>query len=209
MPVTAEDIDLSLRTVIATLRSEVGKDWRTTVGTGNWTARATAEHLGDTLISYAAQVVVQPTDRYVAMASDGRHGSPAELLEFVRAGAGMLAAIVHTADADIRAYHPTGLADPEGFAGMGCVELLLHGEDVARGLGMALDPPLDVCERVLARMFPDVTADDPWVGLLWATGRIELPDRERRTAWRWRGAPLDTAPSEASGVATEETSAED
>ena len=191
MPVTAEDIDLSLRTVIATLRGEVGKDWSTTVGTGNWTARATAEHLGDTLISYAAQVVVQPVDRYVAMASDGRHGSPTELLEFVRAGAGMLAAIVHTADADIRAYHPTGLADPEGFAGMGCVELLLHGEDVARGLGVALDPPLEVCERVLARMFPDVTADDPWVGLLWATGRIELPDRERRTAWRWRGAPLD------------------
>jgi hypothetical protein len=42
-------------------------------------------------------------------------------------------------------------------------------------------------------MFPDVIADDPWVGLLWATGRIELPDRERRTAWRWRGAPLDAA----------------
>lgn len=195
MPVTAEDVDLSLRTVIATLRTEVGRDWRTTVGTGNWTARATAEHLADTLISYAAQVVVQPADRYVAMASDGRDGSPADLLEFVRAGAGMLAAIVHTADDDIRAYHPSGMADPEGFAGMGCVELLVHGEDVARGLGLALDPPPETCERVLTRMFPDLETDDlatdPWLGLLWATGRIELPDRERRTSWHWHGAPLE------------------
>lgn len=195
MPVTADDLDVSLRTVIGVLRTEVGKNWRTAVGTGIWTARATAEHLADALISYAAQLVVQPADRYVAMASDSRDGKPTDLLDFVRAGAGILAATVRTADDDVRAYHPSGMADPEGFAGMGCVELLVHGEDIARGLGLALEPPAEVCERVLARMFPDLTAedtgDDPWEGLLWATGRIELPDRERRTSWRWRGAPLE------------------
>jgi len=195
VPVTADDLDVSLRTVIGVLRTEVGKNWRTAVGTGIWTARATAEHLADALISYAAQLVVQPADRYVAMASDSRDGKPTDLLDFVRAGAGILAATVRTADDDVRAYHPSGMADPEGFAGMGCVELLVHGEDIARGLGLALEPPAEVCERVLARMFPDLTAedtgDDPWEGLLWATGRIELPDRERRTSWRWRGAPLE------------------
>jgi uncharacterized protein (TIGR03083 family) len=194
VPVTADDLDESLGTVIGTLRTEVGRDWRTAVGTGIWTARATAEHLGDTLISYAAQIVVQPDDRYVPMASDGRDGKPADLLDFVRAGAGILAATVRTAGDDVRAFHPSGMADPEGFAGMGCVELLVHGEDIARGLGLALDPPPAVCERVLARMFPEVaeeTAGDAWDGLLWATGRIELPDHERRTSWRWRGAPLD------------------
>jgi uncharacterized protein (TIGR03083 family) len=189
--VTADDLDQSLDSVTAVLRTAAGRDWRAAVGTGIWTARATAEHLADTLISYAVQLVVQPDDRYVPMASDSRDGKPADLLDFVRAGAGILAATVRTAGDDVRAFHPSGMADPEGFAGMGCVELLVHGEDVARGLGMALDPPREVCERVLARMFPDLTAEDTdaWDALLWATGRIELPDRERRTSWRWRGAP--------------------
>jgi len=46
------------------------------------------------------------------------------------------------------------MADPEGFAGMGCHEALLHGNDIAQGFGLALDPPRDVCRRVLARIFP-------------------------------------------------------
>lgn len=41
---------------------------------------------------------------------------------------------------------------------MGCVEVLVHGEDVARHLGLSLDPPRDLCARVLARLFPDVDA---------------------------------------------------
>ncbi|MFG3599906.1 hypothetical protein [Micromonospora chersina] len=43
-----------------------------------------------------------------------------------------------------------GRADPEGFAAMGCVETLLHGDDIAQGLGLAIDPPRDVCARLLA-----------------------------------------------------------
>lgn len=30
---------------------------------------------------------------------------------------------------------------------------------------------------------------DAWAVLLWATGRRTLPDRPRRTSWRWYGAP--------------------
>jgi|SRR6266508_2465524 len=86
-------------------------------------------------------------------------------------------------------------ADPEGFAGMGCVEALVHGHDIAQGLGLALDPPREVCTRVLARMFPHAVADladlDPWTALLWATGRIALSGRPRVAHWRWHGAPLN------------------
>ncbi len=71
-----------------------------------------------------------------------------------------------------------------------------HGAALpGQGLGLALDPPRDVCTRVLARMFPHAVADlaglDPWSGLLWATGRIALPGRPRVEQWRWRGAPPD------------------
>jgi uncharacterized protein (TIGR03083 family) len=191
--VTADDLDEACTSVTTVLRTALRRDWRATAGTGIWTARATAEHLGETLVAYAAQLVVQPPGRYASFVATAGDAQPVELLEFVRIGAGVLGATVRTADPETRAFHPSGMADPEGFAGMGCVELLVHGEDIARGLGLALDPPRAVCERVLARMFPDLTTGttDAWEGLLWATGRIELPDHERRTSWRWRGAPLE------------------
>ena len=83
---------------------------------------------------------------------------------------------------------------PEGFAAMGCVEALVHGHDIAQGLGLDLNARRDVCGRVLARLFPNNPADlidlDPWTVLLWATGRLDLPGRHRPENWRWRGAPL-------------------
>jgi hypothetical protein len=87
------------------------------------------------------------------------------------------------------------MADPEGFAAMACVEALVHGHDVAQGLGLALDPPREVCARVLARMFPHAVpavADlDPWTVLLWATGRTALRGRPQVEDWSWHGAPLN------------------
>jgi hypothetical protein len=73
---------------------------------------------------------------------------------------------------------------------MGVVETLVHTHDVAEGLGVDWTPPADLCDRVLARLFPDAPTDTaPWPALLWATGRTELPHRPRRTEWRWYGAP--------------------
>jgi hypothetical protein len=83
------------------------------------------------------------------------------------------------------------MSDPAGFAGMGCVEVLVHGSDIAYGLGLSVDPPHALCRRVMDRMFPDVTGvDDDWTALLYATNRITLPNRESREGWRWHGAPL-------------------
>jgi hypothetical protein len=83
------------------------------------------------------------------------------------------------------------MADPEGFAGLGCYEALLHGNDIAQGFGLSLDPPRDVCRRVLVRIFPQVPADlaqsDPWSALLRAGGRIELAGQP---SWRLHPAPL-------------------
>jgi hypothetical protein len=83
------------------------------------------------------------------------------------------------------------MADPAGFAGMGCVETLLHGEDIAQGVGAVLDPPRDLCQRILDRMFPHVQVDDldPWEAMRWYTGRLALADRPAPAAWRWTSAP--------------------
>ncbi|WP_109640105.1 maleylpyruvate isomerase mycothiol-dependent enzyme family protein [Lentzea atacamensis] len=193
MTVTADDLDAAVSCLAGTLGPATGRDWVTLPGTGEWNCRQTAEHVGDCLLSYAAQLVARPDARYVRfLAVADKEASPAEVLEFAVTGGRILASVVRTTAPSVRAYHPTGMAGPAHFAGMGCVEALVHGEDIARGLGLRLDPPRDVCARVLARMFPHGDLDvDPWTGLLWATNRTSLPGREPQTGWRWQGPPAE------------------
>jgi uncharacterized protein (TIGR03083 family) len=194
MPVTADDLEAAVSTTVTTLRPATGRDWSVPAGALEWDCWHTAEHIGDCLLSYAGQLVAQPTTQFVRFVVNAdKDASAAEVLEFAEAGGRILVATVRTCSPQVRAWHPTGMADPEGFAGMGCVETLVHGHDIAQGLGLALDPPRQVCSRVLARMFPHMMADlahlDPWTALLWATGRIALPGRPRVAHWRWHGAP--------------------
>lgn len=191
MTVTADDLDAAMSAVTTALAPALDRDWTAVPGTGTWTGWQTAEHLGDCLLSYAAQLAVQPATRYVRFLAAADEGaSAAEVLEFAVAGSVLLGAAVRTAPPEASAYHPTGMADPEGFAGMGCVETLIHGHDIAHSFGLGVDPPREVCARVVSRMFPEVEPlADPWETLQWATNRISVPGRPSRENWRWRGAP--------------------
>ncbi|GGU96678.1 hypothetical protein GCM10010211_75000 [Streptomyces albospinus] len=176
-------------------------------GSLEWTCRETLEHLADDLLTYALRFgLARPMDspRVPLRISRDRPQGPANvvfadrdagpegLLTMVEACGGLLATAVDTTAPDVLAPHVFGASDPEGFAAMGIVETLVHTHDIAQALRLACEPPQDLCERVLARLFPDVTITaDPWSTLLWATGRIELPDCPRRTDWRWYGAPHD------------------
>ena len=193
--VSAADLDAAIACLADGLSPAATTDWTTAAGTGELDAWHTAEHIGDCLLSYAAQVVSRRPSGYVPfLAALEKDASSADALEFALTGSAILAAVVRTTPPEARAYHPTGTADPAGFAAMGCAEVLVHGEDVARGLGLALDPPREVCARTMARLFRhvgDVADLDPWTALLWATDRVEIPGRPKQTGWRWRGAPLD------------------
>jgi hypothetical protein len=193
--VSADDLDAAVACLADGLRPAAMHDWTKAAGTGDLDGFHTAEHIGDCLLSYAAQMVSRRPSGYVPfLASLEKDATSADALEFALAGSTILAAVVRTSPPESRAFHPTGNADPAGFAAMGCAEVLVHGEDVARGLGLALDPPREICARVLARLFPhvgDVSDLDPWTALLWAMDRVEVPGRPRQTGWRWRGAPLD------------------
>jgi hypothetical protein len=194
MLLTAADLDTAAAAVATALQPTTALDWTARASGLDWDCWHTAEHIGDCLLSYAGQVVAQPTDRYVRfVATADAASSPAEVLEFALAAGRILAATVSVASPDARAFHPTGQADPVGFAGMGCLELLLHGDDIARGLGTAVDPSRELCTRLLARMFPEqsgLDGVDPWLAVRWCSGRADLPDRPHRTKWAWRGAPL-------------------
>jgi hypothetical protein len=113
------------------------------------------------------------------------------MLAVLRTGAALLAAAIRAAGPDDRGYHPFGMADRSGFAAMGCDEILVHGSDVAQGLRVVYDPPRDVCERTLRRLFPWAPSGvDPWAGLLWANGRAPLGDRLPGRQHLWHCRPL-------------------
>ncbi|MER6815109.1 hypothetical protein ABT299_38065 [Spirillospora sp. NPDC000708] len=201
--VTADDVEAAVRLAVDVLKEAPEGAWDGRAGTLEWTCWETVEHLSDDLFAYAAQLGARPKDREVPFLWEARRpGGPANvtyadraagprgLLEVLVACGAMLAALVRTTPSDVRAHHVFGASDPEGFAAMGIVETLVHTHDLAQGLGLAWDPPADLCARVLARLFPDAPRDtDPWPTLLWATGRGDLPGRPRVTTWRWNGAP--------------------
>ncbi|MET9463823.1 VOC family protein [Streptomyces sp. NPDC006544] len=206
LPVTADDVTTAVRLAVDTLGEFPTGDWAVPAGNLEWNCWETVEHLSDDLFAYAVQLGPRkpPLDGPVpyrwapareggpsnAIFADAAAG-PAGLLRTLEASGALLAAMVRTAAPDLRSYHSYGISDPEGFAAMGIVETLVHTHDVAEGLSLSWAPPADLCDRVLARLFPEAPADeDRWAVLLWSTGRADLPGRDRVTSWKWRGAPL-------------------
>lgn len=206
LPVTADDVTLAVRLAVDTLATSPADDWHIPAGSLEWDCWETVEHLSDDLFAYAVQLGPRrpPQDGVVPFRyAPDREGGPGNsvfadpeagvpgLLQTLEASGALLTAMVRTTPSDVRSHHVFGLSDPEGFAAMGVVETLVHTHDVASGLSLSWTPPRDLCDRVLARLFPGAPDDeDRWTVLLWSTGRADLPGRDRVTSWRWHGAPL-------------------
>ncbi|WP_285740376.1 hypothetical protein [Kitasatospora phosalacinea] len=208
-PVTADDLAEGVRLVVALLSGAqaTAADWDRPAGTLEWSCWETAEHLADDLFSYAAQLGPQspPVDGFLPLVwrreAPGkpanvvfaqREAGPQGLVQVLEACGALLVAMVRTARPQDRAFHGFGTADAEGSAAMGLVELFAHAQDLALGLGLEWTAPAGISARVLARLFPAAPTDtDPWPTLLWATGRGDLPGRERPAEWRWYSAPRD------------------
>ncbi|MFD8598085.1 hypothetical protein ACFV1L_24070 [Kitasatospora sp. NPDC059646] len=204
--VTAADVELAVRTAVGTLTGALTADWSVPAGELAWDCWETVEHAADALFGYATQLAPArpPLDGYLPYRwqrerPDGpanvlyvdRAAGPAGLLRTLEAGGGLLAAVVRTAAPQVRAFHSYGVSDPEGFAAMGVVETLVHTHDAASGLGLPWSPPAGLCDRALARLFPEAPAGaGRWPTLLWATGRAALPGHPRRTFEHWHSAPL-------------------
>src|SRR5216683_160819 len=195
LPVTADDLDQAVQLAVTTLReAPQAAAWDGKAGSLDWDCLETAEHLSDALFSYAVSLGPRTPPR----SRDGpdnavhadRAAGAAGLLQVLEACGALLVAMVRTTPSGVRAYHSYGVSDPEGFAAMGVVETLVHTHDLAGGLGLAWAPPAGLCSTALARLFPDApVTTDPWLTLLWATGRATLPGHPRPATWRWNGTP--------------------
>jgi hypothetical protein len=203
--VTPADVTTAVALLRSTLRDVPDDAWDVPAGTLTWTCWETIEHTADDLFAYALQIAPSdpPADTHVPAGYRYlREGGPA-LTVFVERDSGtlgllrvlegcgaMLSGVVAGAPADRLSHHSYGISDPEGFAAMGVVETLAHGFDVAGTLGVTWQPPADLCQRAIDRLFPDLPEHpDPWERLLWATGRGTLPGHPVRESWRWDGRP--------------------
>lgn len=199
-PVTADDVRTSAHWFAQVLRAGEGGDLAAPAGDVTWTCWRTGEHVVDDMLAYALQLAGQPQHDYLPLvAADGgddvarvdRSSGVGGLTDTLLASAELLATQVACARPEARAFHPHGLSDGPGFGAMGVIELLAHGFDVARGLGVDVTPAGDLpipegpALRAVTRLFAHPPGARPAAALLWCTGRIALPGRARQTRWRW------------------------
>lgn len=179
-------VEQAVDEMCAALTPAAERSWDVLAGDLEWTCRATAGHVADDLFSYASQVIAQPRRGYLPIeAMIDPAASNGEILRAVAMCGRLLTLAVDAASSDARAWHPYGTSDPDGFAAMGVVEVLVHCHDIASGLGVAWRPPSQLCAPVLQRLFPDAPPGDPSDVLLHVTGRRALPGLARLTDWRW------------------------
>lgn len=168
----------------------VDRDWAVLVPGMEWTVARTTAHVSDCLLWYATELTSGPTPLGTVEIDVRPDSPPAELVRTLRSFARVLAAVVDATPADARGWHPSGLPDASGFAGMACDEMLVHTHDAGRGLGVEFEMPADLARKVLARMFPHAPTDrDPARTLLWANGRAPLDELPKLTGWRWHSVP--------------------
>jgi hypothetical protein len=191
MTVSAEDVTRATEAACAALRPAVDQDWGVPAGSIEWSCRRTGEHVADSLLWYATQLLGEHADRFLTFELKLEDGTDTStLVDIVEATGRVLAVAVAAAPDTARAYHAFGVGDREAFAAMGVLETCLHTYDIAQGLHCAWNPPDDLCDKVLDRLLRDrPDHSDAWESLLWCSGRIALPGLPRRESWRWWNEP--------------------
>jgi uncharacterized protein (TIGR03083 family) len=182
----------AMRTCQELLEPEVGADWNVPVPGLDFTVASVVAHAGESPLWYAVDLQGGPNDDGAFELKIRTEVANSRVLASLLSAARLCAASIDSMAPSARGFHPFGSADPSGFAAMACDELLVHGDDAARGLGVAFAPDRSLAAAVLDRLFPwHQVGTDPWRTLLWANGRVALPGRPAQFEWRWHSAPLD------------------
>jgi hypothetical protein len=186
-PIEPDDVVRAAAVVTAALAPAVGRDWSVRAGRLDWDVDFTITHMLAPA-KHALYLAARST-RFIAVGLD-RWGdaSQAERLDAVNGVAAAMANIAAQTPPDARAYHASGMTDAQGYVAMDCLDLLVHGHDVAAGLGLNFVPPDELCQAVVARLLPWLADAGPaWETMLRHTGRI---GRSGDDSWTVLKAPL-------------------
>jgi hypothetical protein len=189
--VQGQDVVAAAAACYRLLEPELKSHWTVPVPGLEFTVASVVAHAAEGPLWYALDLWGGTGDDAAFEVGVRADATNDRILTSLMSTARVCAASVRSAPRETRGFHPAGAADPSGFAVMACDELLVHGDDAARGLGLRLEPDPELALRALTRLFPWHTAGgDPWQILLWANGRIDLPGRPNQRGWRWHCAPL-------------------
>jgi hypothetical protein len=186
-PVTSADLRSSASLCTESLRRLDPDLWDKLAYGLEWTRSKTAAHIADSLDYYSGDLAMRSQEHLESAGLHYQEGTVEGAAGQIDFSAASLARVAEATPANVRAFHPTGMADPEAFLAMGCVEILMHGHDAVVGTEAEFDPDNELCGRVLARLFPWAPLDTPgWITLLWATGRGKLAGQEfLGESWVW------------------------
>jgi hypothetical protein len=188
---TPDDLNLAASHMVTTLSPVSDKDWAIPAGDLEWSSRYTLDHTVNALANYANHLATRSPVRRPRFRETIDQQSEADLLISVETGAAILAEVCRSAPDDARGFHSAGMADWSGFVGMGCTEMLIHTDDIARSFDIDFQADPLLCRRVLDRIFPWAPQEgDAWQILRWAAGRVSLPDFPKLDPdWSWHCAP--------------------
>lgn len=176
--------------------------WRENARDSEWTCERVWAHVAECHLQYQALLTRashRPAWLPIELTFESEESVTVEdLRHTVITTATMLDNLVAALPASTRAYHPYGVSDPEGFAAMGAVEVIVHGWDIlhAEDPQKVWMPPQDLVLPLIKRLFARHVAETPQLAdatpaqaLLHLTGRKAFGDLPRKTTWRWDGRP--------------------
>ena len=167
-----DDVVAAAAIVEAALRPAAGRDWSVQAGPLEWDVERTITHMLGATAKYTLYLASRCEHFIGLTVRRWPDATNEEVIDSVVPVAAALAAVAAVTPPDVRAFHVTGPSSATDYIGRACVELLVHTDDALTGLGVAFTPPADLCGRVLAQQYPDVTGSgDSWLALLAATGR--------------------------------------
>lgn len=181
-----DDVVRAADCVAAALGPAIGREWTVRAGRLDWDVDRTLAHLTGAAAKYTLYLASRST-RFMAVTTGPWPGATqTRRIDAIGLVARALANVAEAAPQGARAYHANGMFDAEGYVAMGCLEMLVHGHDVAEGLGLPFSPPEDLCEALVARLFPWL--DGGWEPLLRYTGREGPPGDD---TWTLHAGLLD------------------
>lgn len=187
----ADDLIAVADHCVGSLQPLVGRDWNVQAANTEWSCREVVEHVCG--LSYAPILALR-SQVWLDLAFGVAKGVPIEWgLVTMRTMAVIVAEVARAAPADVRGYHPCGMADPSGFIAMTATELVLHTADITAAFGVSYQPDDFITRGILNRLFPWWPREEtPWDALQWCSGRGPLGDRPSLgDRWAWHCAPVD------------------
>lgn len=177
------DVARATEFVATELEPAIGRDWAVPAGQLEWTVDFTIEHIASALSKYTLYLASRSTESIAVRVVSRPDASQRERLDAIAQVGRALATVAETTPPEVRAFHASGLLDVEGYVALGCLEALLHGWDIASGLGLPFEPAPDLVRPVAARLMPWLPPT--WTALLSHT-RLENSD----DSWRILTSPL-------------------